>query len=135
MWEAYNYSSVFKEPVRIRDLGNLGRLPFSIALVDVTTFFMIMGIESYFLGDMIAALQTKVEFAYTLFYFAVPLFSVMTINRIKPDGKKIYFYLFDVLKFIVFYVVLNRMYQNFKPKEKQAVEEMYFCLSEVKICE
>ncbi|HJD16217.1 MAG TPA: conjugal transfer protein [Candidatus Enterococcus stercoripullorum] len=134
MWEAYNYSSVFKEPVRIKDLGNLGRLPFSVALVDVATFFIIMGIEAYFLGDMIASLQNKLDFSYTLFYFAVPLFSVTTMNRIKPDGKKIYFYLIDVLKFIFLYVLLNRTYQNFKPKEKHSVEEMQFDLSEVKIC-
>lgn len=134
MWEAYNYSSVFKEPVRIKDLGNLGRLPFSVALVDVATFFIIMGIEAYFLGDMIASLQNKLDFSYTLFYFAVPLFSVTTMNRIKPDGKKIYFYLIDVLKFIFLYVLLNRMYQNFKPREKHSVEEMQFDLSEVKIC-
>lgn len=134
MWEAYNYSSVFKEPVRIKDLGNLGRLPFSVALVDVATFFIIMGIEAYFLGDFISALQAKVEFAQFLFYILIPLVSVTSINRIKPDGKKIYFYLVDVLKFIFLYVILNRMYQNFKPKEKHSVEEMQFDLSEVKIC-
>ena len=88
MWEAYNYSSVFKEPVRIKDLGNLGRLPFSVALVDVATFFIIMGIEAYFLGDFISALQAKVEFAQFLFYILIPLVSVTSINRIKPDGKK-----------------------------------------------
>lgn len=134
MWEAYNYSSVFKEPVRIKDLGNLGRLPFSVALVDVATFFIIMGIEAYFLGDFISALQAKVEFAQFLFYILIPLVSVTSINRIKPDGKKIYFYLVDVLKFIFLYVLLNRMYQNFKPKAKHSVEEMQFDLSEVKIC-
>ena len=134
MWEAYNYSSVFKEPVRIKDLGNLGRLPFSVALVDVATFFIIMGIEAYFLGDFISALQEKVEFAQFLFYILIPLVSVTSINRIKPDGKKIYFYLVDVLKFIFLYVLLNRIYQNFKPKAKHSVEEMQFDLSEVKIC-
>lgn len=134
MWEAYNYSSVFKEPVRIKDLGNLGRLPFSVALVDVATFFIIMGIEAYFLDDFISALQAKVEFAQFLFYILIPLVSVTSINRIKPDGKKIYFYLVDVLKFIFLYVLLNRMYQNFKPKAKHSVEEMQFDLSEVKIC-
>lgn len=134
MWEAYNYSSVFKEPVRIKDLGNLGRLPFSVALVDVATFFIIMGIEAYFLGDFISALQAKVEFAQFLFYILIPLVSVTSINRIKPDGKKIYFYLVDVLKFIFLYVLLNRIYQNFKPKAKHSVEEMQFDLSEVKIC-
>ena len=134
VWEAYNYSSVFKEPVRIKDLGNLGRLPFSVALVDVATFFLIFILEMYFLGDFISALQTKVEFAQFLFYVLIPLVSVMSINRIKPDGKKIYFYLIDVLKFIFLYVLLNRMYQNFKPREKHSVEELQFDLSEVKIC-
>lgn len=96
-WEAYNYTSIFKEPYRIQDIPNFFRLPFSIVVVDAVTAIIVALLINLFFGSMIAILAKTFQFMYMLCYVGVPIGSVMLMNKIQPDGKKIYYYLLDSL--------------------------------------
>lgn len=96
-WEAYNYTSIFKEPYRIQDIPNIVRLPFSIVVVDAVTAVVVALLINLFFGSMIATLVKTFQFMYMLCYVGLPIGSVMLMNKIQPDGKKIYYYLLDSL--------------------------------------
>lgn len=96
-WEAYNYTSIFKEPYRIQDIPNIVRLPFSIVVVDAVTAVVVALLINLFFGSMIATLAKTFQFMYMLCYVGLPIGSVMLMNKIQPDGKKIYYYLLDSL--------------------------------------
>lgn len=96
-WEAYNYTSIFKEPYRIQDIPNIVRLPFSIVVVDAVTAVVVALLINLFFESMIATLAKTFQFMYMLCYVGLPIGSVMLMNKIQPDGKKIYYYLLDSL--------------------------------------
>lgn len=96
-WEAYNYTSIFKEPYRIQDIPNLFRLPFSIVVVDAVTAIVVALFINLFFGSMIATLAKTFQFMYMLCYVGMPIGAVMLMNKIQPDGKKIYYYFLDSL--------------------------------------
>jgi len=96
-WEAYNYTSIFKEPYRIQDIPNLFRLPFSIVVVDAVTAIVVALFINLFFGTMIATLAKTFQFMYMLCYVGMPIGAVMLMNKIQPDGKKIYYYFLDSL--------------------------------------
>ncbi|MFB8450037.1 TcpE family conjugal transfer membrane protein [Enterococcus thailandicus] len=102
-WEAYNYTSIFKEPYRIQDIPNVVRLPFSIVVVDAVTAVAVGLLMKLFFGGMISVLAQKFEFMYMLCYVGVPIGIVMLMNKIQPDGKKIYYYFLD--SFVYYFTV------------------------------
>lgn len=100
-WEPYNYSSAFEEPQRIRDIGGYFRLPFAIVLVDLVIFLLSLGIVHWFLGGVINWLANIYSPMKLVCYLLLPYYMVTIINRIRPDGKKIYYYLWDLAVFQV----------------------------------
>ncbi|MGT9147896.1 TcpE family conjugal transfer membrane protein [Enterococcus faecalis] len=96
-WEPYNYTIVFKEPYHIQEIPNVVRLPFSIVLVDLVTGIIIAGLVRVLFGGIVAHLQETIPFMNMLSYIAVPVTSVMLLNKVQPDGKKIHYYLWDTL--------------------------------------
>ncbi|MDR2832174.1 MAG: conjugal transfer protein [Streptococcaceae bacterium] len=99
--EPYNYTSLFTEPMKTRYFGNWLRLPFLIALTDMIT----MGVTFLFLlaffrkgiaglGEVWSAIPFGI-------YMGIPYLSMLAINKIRPEGKKIHFYLYDSLVFLL----------------------------------
>ncbi|OTN86635.1 TcpE family conjugal transfer membrane protein, partial [Enterococcus faecium] len=92
-WEPYDYSIVYAEPYRVQQLTNNWRLPFPIVLVNAITFVLVAGIELAFFRSMIAWITSYVKPAGVFFYLGVPYLCVLLLAKVKPDGKKIHFYL------------------------------------------
>lgn len=103
-WEPYNYSVAFKEPYRIQDLGNLGRLPAPIAVVNIGSFILVLGLMWGFFRDFIQRVSETLPFFPALCYIGLPLASVLLLNKVQPDGKKIHYYFLD---FVVYMVVIH----------------------------
>jgi len=100
-WKPYNYSAVFKEPEKISEFPVLGHLPFSVAWVDLTVIGLTDLFIWLFLRDFVQKIASYVSFMSMFFYVAVPLGVVLLMNRIRPDDKKVYFYLWDMLVYLV----------------------------------
>lgn len=100
-WEPYNYSVAFKEPYRIQDLGNLGRLPVPIALVNIGSFILVLALMWGFFRNFIQSVAETLPFFPALCYIGFPVASVLLLNKVQPDGKKIHYYVFDLIAYTV----------------------------------
>ncbi|WP_195958034.1 TcpE family conjugal transfer membrane protein [Enterococcus gallinarum] len=126
-WEPYNYTSVFKEPYRIQDIPNVMRLPFSIVVVDAVTAIVVGILVYLFFGSVIASLAKMFQFMYMLCYVGLPIWAVMVMNKIQPDGKKIYYYLLDS---VIYYFTVQLpdivICEGKKCKRKELTESIRF---------
>lgn len=126
-WEAYNYTSIFKEPYRIQDIPNVVRLPFSIVVVDAVTACVVSLLIKLFLGSVIATMAETFQFMYMLCYVGIPIGSVMLMNKIQPDGKKIYYFLLDSL---IYYFTVQLpdivICEGKKCKREEIIESIQF---------
>lgn len=100
-WEPYNYSAAFKEPYRIQDLGNLGRLPAPITAANIGSFLLMLGLMWGVFREVIQGISETLPFFPALCYIGIPAGSVLLMNKVQPDGKKIYFYTLDLVIYIV----------------------------------
>ena len=100
-WEPYNYSAAFKEPYRIQDLGNLGRLPVPIAAANIGSFLLMLGLMWGVFREVIQGISETLPFFPALCYIGIPAGSVLLMNKVQPDGKKIYYYIFDLMVYVV----------------------------------
>lgn len=100
-WEPYNYSAAFKEPYRIQDLGNLGRLPAPIAAANIGSFLIMLGLMWGVFREMIQGISETLPFFPALCYIGIPAASVLLMNKVQPDGKKIYYYIYDLMVYTI----------------------------------
>lgn len=100
-WEPYNYSAAFKEPYRIQDLGNLGRLPAPIAVVNIGSFLFVLGLMWGVFREPIQRGSKILPFLPALCYIGFPVASVLLLNKVQPDGKKIHYYIFELMIYMV----------------------------------
>ncbi|HFC9437201.1 TcpE family conjugal transfer membrane protein [Enterococcus hirae] len=98
-WEPYNYSSAFEEPYRIRDLFYYVRLPFPVVAVDFVFYLLFLLLLRLVFGGFLNWLGQVYAPLKWAAYFMLPFYMVSCMNRVRPDGKKIYFYLWDQLIF------------------------------------
>lgn len=122
-WEPYNYSVAFKEPYRIQDLGNLGRLPAPIAVVNICSFILMLGLMWGFFRDIIQRVSETLPFFSALCYIGLPVASVLLLNKLQPDGKKLHYYIFDLLVYVVMIQWREIFFFNGKTHKKSELRQ------------
>lgn len=122
-WEPYNYSAAFKEPYRIQDLGNLGRLPAPIAAANIGSFLLMLGLMWGVFRELIQGISETLPFFPALCYIGIPAGSVLLMNKVQPDGKKIYYYIFDLMVFALMIQRRDIVFYNGKRYTCSDVEE------------
>lgn len=123
-WQPYNYTSAFREPYRIRSIGRYIYLPIAIVAVDLVSWIVWFLLTHFLLGGFLEWIG-EVFFPFELaLYVLIPCGIVTLLNRIRPDGKKIYFYIWGRLVFY-FWIQLpekvffgNRVFREKKIEEK-----------------
>ena len=126
-WEPYNYSAAFKEPYRIQDLGNLGRLPAPIAVVNIGSFLFVLGLMWGVFREPIQRGSEILPFLPALCYIGFPVASVLLLNKVQPDGKKLHYYIFDLIIYVVIIHSRDIVFFNGKAyKQSIIVEEIRF---------
>ncbi|MFR3288230.1 MAG: TcpE family conjugal transfer membrane protein [Enterococcus casseliflavus] len=122
-WEPYNYSVAFKEPYRIQDLGNLGRLPAPIAVVNIGSFILVLGLMWGLFRNFIQSVAETLPFFPALCYVGFPAASVLLLNKVQPDGKKLHYYIFELLVYVVTIQWQDIVFFNGKAFKHSEVEE------------
>ena len=122
-WEPYNYSVAFKEPYRIQDLGNLGRLPAPIAVVNIGGFLFVLGLMWGVFREPIQRGAEVLPFLPALSYIGFPVASVLMLNKVQPDGKKLYYYIFDLMIYVVTIQWRDIVFFNGKNYKRSEVDE------------
>lgn len=126
-WEPYNYSAAFKEPYRIQDLGNLGRLPAPIAVVNIGSFIFVLGLMWGVFREPIQRGSEILPFLPALCYIGFPMASVLLLNKVQPDGKKLYYYILDLIIYVVTIQWRDVVFFNGNYlKKSEVVEEIRF---------
>lgn len=123
-WEPYNYSVAFKEPYRIQDLGNLGRLPAPIAVVNIGGFLFVLGLMWGVLRESIQRGSEILPFLPALCYIGIPVASVLLLNKVQPDGKKLHYYLFDLIVYVITIQWQDIVFFNGKAYKKKESDEI-----------
>lgn len=123
-WEPYNYSAAFKEPYRIQDLGNLGRLPAPIAAANIGSFLLMLGLMWGAFREVIQGISETLPFFPALCYIGMPAGSVLLMNKVQPEGKKIYYYIFDLVYYALIIEWRNIAFFNGKANKVSEIEEM-----------
>lgn len=123
-WEPFNYSVAFKEPYRIQDLGNLGRLPTPIAVVNIGNFLFILGLMWGVFREPIQKGAEILPFLPALCYIGFPVASVLLLNKIQPDGKKLHYYIFDLIVYVITIQWRDIVFFNGKKYEKLEAEQV-----------
>lgn len=123
-WEPYNYSAAFKEPYRIQDLGNLGRLPAPIAAANIGSFLLMLGLMWGVFREVIQGISGTLPFFPALCYIGIPAGSVLLMNKVQPDGKKIYYYIYDLVYYALMIEWRNIAFFNGKANKISEIEEM-----------
>lgn len=125
-WEPYNYSVAFKEPYRIQDLGNLGRLPAPIAAANIGSFLLMLGLMWGVFREVIQGISEVLPFFPALCYIGIPAGSVLFMNKVQPDGKKIYYYIFDLVVYVATVQWKDIVFYNGKPCKRTEIDEGIF---------
>lgn len=123
-WEPYNYSVAFKEPYRIQDLGNLGRLPAPIAVVNIGGFLFVLGLMWGVFRESIQRGSEILPFLPALCYIGIPVASVLLLNKVQPDGKKLHYYLFDLIVYVITIQWQDIVFFNGKAYKKKESDEI-----------
>lgn len=123
-WEPYNYSVAFKEPYRIQDLGNLGRLPAPIAVVNIASFILVLSLMWGFFRNFVQSVAETLPFFPALCYIGLPAASVLLLNKVQPDGKKIHYYVFDLIVYVVTIQWRNVVFYDGKANKRSELDEI-----------
>ena len=123
-WEPYNYSVAFKEPYRIQDLGNLGRLPAPIAVVNIASFILVLSLMWGFFRNFVQSVAETLPFFPALCYIGLPAASILLLNKVQPDGKKIHYYVFDLIVYVVTIQWRNVVFYDGKANKRSELDEI-----------
>ncbi|MDO6450543.1 conjugal transfer protein [Oceanobacillus profundus] len=112
MREVFNYRRALREPKKIRQITDYYYLPFTIELIPAVNFLLFLGI-TFFIGWMIRRVYPY-TFSNTWFIFlmGIPLLLTWFVTKIKPEGKNIYVYMYDYVKYLVAIKIPRRKFCN-----------------------
>lgn len=117
MRTVFNYRKALREPKKIQQLTEGFSLPFAIELIPAINFFVFMLI-TFGIGYIIR-MGFPHAFANTWFIYLVgiPLALTMFVTKIKPEGKNIYLYFWDIAVYFVRIKIPKKRFCNDKEIE------------------
>ncbi|WGS34189.1 TcpE family conjugal transfer membrane protein [Enterococcus faecalis] len=125
-WEPYDYSIVYAEPYRVQQITSNWRLPFPVVLVNAATFLLVAIFEYLFLRSFISWVISFFPPAGVVFYIGLPYLCVLALAKLKPDGKKVHFYLWDWFCYMIRMMNGDCVYYNWDKVSNNALEELLF---------
>ena len=112
MREVFNYRRALREPKKIRQITDYYYLPFTIELIPTINFLLFLGI-TFLMGWMIRRIYPY-AFSDTWFIYliGIPLLLTWLVTKIKPEGKNIYVYIYDYIKYLVAIKIPRKKFCN-----------------------
>lgn len=121
MEEQFNYKLAIEVPVYIQKLFNDVSLKRPVLILDCCIFLIAMLILAIppirFVSDMLSAL---LPLGAVFVYLGIPFFIVMLFKKVEPDGKKIHWYLFDMVVYFVNWKMKRSVWYK---EEKRTIQE------------
>lgn len=113
----FNYRKALREPKKIRQITDRYYLPFTIELIPALNFVVFL-MMTFLVGWIIKKVYPY-AFSNTwfIFLFGVPSLLTWLVTKIKPEGKNIYVYIHDYVKYLVTIKIPKKKYCNGKEVE------------------
>ncbi|MCZ1209035.1 hypothetical protein FVD57_10780 [Enterococcus faecium] len=95
-------------------------------LVNAATFLLVVIFEYLFLRSFIGWVISFFPPAGVVFYIGLPYLCVLALAKLKPDGKKVHFYLWDWFCYMIRMMNGDCVYYNWDKVSNNALEELLF---------
>lgn len=118
MIESYNYKKMFEHPIVVRKFFKWTS-PIAIPVTWLCVFFVTLGIMAIF-NNFFFAIGNLIPGATLLLFFGIPYGISTFLLKIKPDGKKLIFYLYDFAIYFFTIYLTGSKYIN-----DQSVTDIY----------
>jgi len=108
--EPYNFKKTFNEPITLYSIGKYS-LPFGVGLmrliIAILTFLLMLVFRGFFLaiGGLMHGLTL-------VLYIGIPLVVSHFLLRRDPQGKKLHFYLYDLIVYFFSIYLPKKKYAN-----------------------
>ncbi|EOC6366214.1 TPA: TcpE family conjugal transfer membrane protein, partial [Enterococcus faecium] len=94
--------------------------------VNAATFLLVVIFEYLFLRSFIGWVISFFPPAGVVFYIGLPYLCVLALAKLKPDGKKVHFYLWDWFCYMIRMMNGDCVYYNWDKVSNNALEELLF---------
>ncbi|MCY8486370.1 conjugal transfer protein [Bacillus atrophaeus] len=95
----FNYRKAMREPKKIQQLTENWSLPFAVELIPAINYFIFVGLCFGFWYGVRIIFPHAFDKSFVIVIFGIPIFLTMLVTKIKPEGKNIYLYFFDLAKY------------------------------------
>lgn len=95
----FNYRKAMREPKKIQQLTENYSLPFAIELIPAINYFIFVGLCFSFWYGVRMVFPYAFDKTFIFVIFGTPLLLTILVTKIKPEGKNIYLYFFDLMKY------------------------------------
>ncbi|MEK4300911.1 TcpE family conjugal transfer membrane protein [Oceanobacillus sp. FSL W8-0428] len=108
----FNYRKALREPKQLREIAPGVYLPFAIELLFAVNFLMFFAI-TLFVGNKIRDyFPHAFENTWVMFLLGIPLLMATLFKKIEPEGKNIYIYIYDLIKFFITIKMPKKQFVN-----------------------
>lgn len=108
----FNYRKAMREPKKIQQLTENYSLPFSVELIPAINYFIFVAICFGFWYGVRMIFPHAFNKSFMIVIFGIPIFLTILVTKIKPEGKNIYLYFFDLLKYYFLIKLPNKKFCN-----------------------
>lgn len=108
----FNYRKAMREPKKIQQLTENYSLPFAVELVPAINYFLFVALCFGFWYGVRKVFPHAFENSSIFVIFGIPIFLTMLVTKIKPEGKNIYLYFLDLLKYYFMIKLPQKKYCN-----------------------
>ncbi len=108
----FNYRKALREPKQLREIAPGVYLPFPIELIFAVNFILFFVITLY-VGNKIRDIYPYAfEKTWVIFLLGIPLLMATLFKKIEPEGKNIYIFVYDLIKFFITIKLPNKQFIN-----------------------
>ncbi|SDI97581.1 conjugal transfer protein [Natribacillus halophilus] len=111
----FNYRQALREPKKIQQITENYSLPFSIEFIPAMNFLIFMAMTAGVLYGIHTVFPFALEWTFVIFLIGIPLMLTALVKKIQPDGKNIYLYIYDFVKYLVSVKLPNKRLCHDRP--------------------
>lgn len=108
----FNYRKALREPKKIRELAPGVYSPISFELIPTINWFMFLAITFYVGLHIRKVYPYAFEDTWAILLFGIPTLLTTLVKKIEPEGKNIYIFIYDFIKFFITIKLPNKQFIN-----------------------
>ncbi|MDA1478034.1 conjugal transfer protein [Bacillus changyiensis] len=122
----FNYRKAMREPKKIQQLTDHYSLPFAVELIPAINYFIFVGLCFGFWYGVRRIFPHAFDNSFVIIVLGIPIFLTMLVTKIKPEGKNLYLYFFDLIKYYFMIVIPQKKFCNDRKVDLSNEKEIKF---------